>query len=290
MPVIISLINLKGGVGKTTLTVALAEFLTLEHNFKVLVIDLDPQTNATVSLMNEYEWKKQNIKGQTIVQLFRDYLENMQIFSACEAIVHTVSNIGGGVEGLDLLPSSLDLIDIQDELIKIPTRGIFSQRPLSILGEALCEEMNNYDIVLIDCPPNLGLITQNGLILSQYYLIPVIPDVLSTYGIPQIISRIKRLEIETGVRLQPLGVAVNRFRQQNRLHSNQVHLLQVNAKKMGFRRVFSAIVPEASRAASAMDYSLPVNSLHDKYGYDAPFKPYQQLTREVLDIVISGYE
>ena len=77
MPVTISLINLKGGVGKTTLTVALAEFLTLEHNFKVLVIDLDPQTNATVSLMNEYEWKKQNIKGQTIVQLFRDYLENM---------------------------------------------------------------------------------------------------------------------------------------------------------------------------------------------------------------------
>jgi len=287
VPVTISLINLKGGVGKTTLTVALAEFLALEHNFKVLVIDLDPQTNATVSLMNEYEWKKQNIKGQTIVQLFRDYLENMQIFSASEAIVHTVSNIGGGIEGLDLLPSSLDLIDIQDELINIPTRGIFSQRPLSILGEALCEEMNNYDIVLIDCPPNLGLITQNGLILSQYYLIPVIPDVLSTYGIPQIISRIKRLEIETGVKLQPLGVAVNRFRQQNRLHSNQVHLLQVNARKMGFGRVFSAIVPEASRAASAMDYSLPVNSLHDKYGYDVPFKPYQQLTKEVLDIVIS---
>lgn len=286
MPVTISLINLKGGVGKTTLTIALAEFMALQHGLKVLVIDLDPQTNATVSLMDEYEWKKQNIKGQTIVQLFRDYLENMQIFSAREAIVHNVSNIKGGIQGLDLLPSSLDLIDIQDELIKIPTRGIFSERPLSILGETLCEEINNYDLVLIDCPPNLGLITQNGLIMSQYYLIPVIPDVLSTYGIPQIVARIKRLEIETGIHLKPLGVVVNHFRQQSPLHPNQIRLLQVNADRIGYHRVFSTIIPETSRAASAMDYSLPVGSLHDKYGYEVPFKPYQQLTEEVLGIVI----
>ncbi|MGR6837510.1 ParA family protein [Syntrophomonas erecta] len=286
MPVIISMINLKGGVGKTTLTVALAEFIALEYGLKVLVIDLDPQTNATVSLMDEYQWKKHNIHGQTVVQLFRDYLEDRRVFSAHEAIVHNVSNIGGGIAGLDLLPSSLDLIDIQDELIKIPARGIFSQRPLTILGENICEEIGSYDIVLIDCPPNLGLITQNGLILSQYYLIPVVPDILSAYGIPQIVTRIKRLEAETGIRINCLGVIINRFRQQNRLHVNQVRLLQMNARDGGYQRVLSTIIPEAARAASAVDFSLPGNNLHDKYGYDVPFKQYQQLTEEVLQLVI----
>lgn len=286
MPVTISLINLKGGVGKTTLTVALAEFMALEHGLKVLVIDIDPQTNATVSLMNEHAWKRHNIKGQTVVQLFRDYLYHMQIFSAAEAIVHNVSNIGGGIQGLDLLPSSLDLIDIQDELIKIPTRGIFSQRPISILGETLCEEINYYDIVLIDCPPNLGLITQNGLMLSQYYLIPVIPDVLSTYGIPQIVTRIKRLQVETGVKVEPLGLVINNYRKQNSLHPNQVRLLQVNAEKVGYNRVFPTIIPQNSRSANAMDYSLPVKSLREKYDNEVPYKKYQQLTKEVLSIVI----
>ncbi|NLK51176.1 MAG: AAA family ATPase [Syntrophomonadaceae bacterium] len=287
MPVVISMINLKGGVGKTTLTVALAEFMVLQHGLKVLVIDLDPQTNATISLMSEQAWKKQNIKGQTIVRLFRDYLENMQIFSVSEAIVHNVSNIGGGIPGLDLIPSSLDLIDIQDELIKIPTRGIFSQRPLSVLGETICEEINDYDIVLIDCPPNLGLITQNGLMLSQYYLIPVIPDVLSTYGIPQIVTRINRLQAETGVPIEPLGVVVNHFRKQNSQHQIRVKVLELEADEIGYRRVFSTIVPHASRAANAMDYSLPVKSLHEKYDYEVPYKPYQLLTEEVLSFVFS---
>ncbi|MGS0764524.1 ParA family protein [Syntrophomonas curvata] len=287
MPATISLINLKGGVGKTSLTVALAEFMALEHGLKVLVIDLDPQTNATVSLMNEHEWKKQNIKGQTIVQLFRDRLYDMQIFSPREAIVHSVSNIGGGIEGLDLLPSSLDLIDIQDELIKIPSRGIFSRRPISILGETLCEEINRYDIVLIDCPPNLGLITQNGLMLSQYYLIPVIPDVLSTYGIPQIVARINRLKTETGVQVEPLGVVINNYRIKNPMHPNQVRLLQLNAEKIGYNRVFSTIIPQNARSANAMDYSLAVKNLKGKYDNGGPYKRYKQLTEEVLSIVIS---
>lgn len=286
MPKTISLINLKGGVGKTTLTVALAEFMALEHGLKVLVIDLDPQTNATVSLMNEHEWKKQNIKGQTVVQLFRDYLYNRRIFSPGEAIVHNVSNIGGGIEGLDLLPSSLDLIDIQDELSKIPTRGIFSQRPVGILGETLCEEINRYDIVLIDCPPNLGLITQNGLMLSQYYLIPVIPDVLSTYGIPQIVTRIKKLKAETGVPVKPLGVVINNYRVQNSMHPNQLRILQIDAEKVGYNRVFSTVIPQNSRSANAMDYSLPVKSLREKYDNDVPYKKYKELTKEVLSIVI----
>lgn len=285
MPSIISIINLKGGVGKTTLTVALGEFMALEHSLKVLIIDLDPQTNATVSLMDEHEWKKRNIQGKTILQVFRDRLHNMSIFSIEESIVKNVSNVGGGIPGLDLLPSSLDLIDLQDDLMNIQSRGIISQRPLTILGEAIADSINSYDVVLIDCPPNLGLITQNGLILSQYYLIPVIPDVLSTYGIPQIVNRTNRLSKETGISLQPLGLVINKYRQQSSLHQNQLRILELGAKDTGYKRVFSTIIPEATRAASAMDFSLEVHNLHDKYGYSAPYQHYQQLVQEVLTYV-----
>lgn len=285
MPVIISLINLKGGVGKTTLTVALGEFMAVEHGLKVLIIDLDPQTNSTVALINEHDWKKRNIKGQTVLQVFRDRLEHMNIFSADEAIAKNVSNVGGGISGLDLLPSSLDLIDVQDELINISSRGILSERPLTILGEAVAEKFNDYDVILIDCPPNLGIITQNGLVLSQYYIIPVIPDVLSTYGIPQIVNRIERLKRETAINLEPLGLVINKYRQQNSLHPNQLRILRLGAKKAGYRRVFATIIPENSKAAAAMDFSLKPASLHEKYGYDIPYKQYQQFTQEVLDYV-----
>jgi len=289
MTVTISMINLKGGVGKTTLTVALAEFMAGQYGLKVLVIDLDPQTNATISLMDQNDWKRRNVRGQTLVRLFRDYLEDMKIFSIDEAIVHNASNIGGGIPGLDLLPSSLDLIDIQDEIIKIPSRGLISSRPLTLLGEAICELMTAYDIVLIDCPPNLGLITQNGLLLSQYYLIPVIPDILSTYGIPQIVNRIRRLEKETGARIQALGVVINKYRQQNALHRSQVNILTLEAGNTGYQRVFKTIIPENARAAAAMDYSLPGARIHNKYGYETPFIQYQDLTEEVLDLVIPGH-
>jgi chromosome partitioning protein len=79
MTTVVSVINLKGGVGKTTITVALAEFLVIEHGFKVLVIDLDPQTNSTVALIGEDEWKKRNESGRTLYHLFKDKLDETVI-------------------------------------------------------------------------------------------------------------------------------------------------------------------------------------------------------------------
>lgn len=286
MAKVISIINLKGGVGKTTITVALAEFMAIKHQLRVLVIDLDPQTNATMALMEEYEWKRRNIRGQTVVQIFRDRLHQQRfIFNAEEAVVKGVSNIAGGIPGLDLLPSSLDLIDLQDYLTGIEASGVLSERPLTILGEAIAEIVTTYDMVLVDCPPNLGLITQNGLVFSQYYLIPVIPDVLSTYGIPQILNRVGRLVRETGITLKPLGVVINKYRQQSKLHRTQTHVLHMNAVNIGFGRVFDTVIPESTRVAAAMDYSVTYNNLRGKYGYDVPYEQYCQLTAEVLQHV-----
>jgi len=102
MATVISTINLKGGVGKTQMTVALAEFLALEFNKKTLLIDLDPQTNATVAFMDEREWLKKDKNGETLLQLFKGKLEKTSKFDINKAIVHRASNVGGGIPNLDL--------------------------------------------------------------------------------------------------------------------------------------------------------------------------------------------
>ena len=183
MPTVTSLINLKGGVGKTTLTLSLAHFLALEHHKRVLVIDLDPQTNATIALVNERRWRERDQGGQTLYQLFKDQIDGTHLFSAQEAIMTRVSNVAGGVPGLDLLPASIRLHRIQDRITKIADLDTFRGGPVYALRETLRDILPHYDHVLIDCPPNLGIITLNGIAISRYFLIPVVPDILSTLGL-----------------------------------------------------------------------------------------------------------
>ncbi len=173
---VFSTINLKGGVGKTTTTVALAETFSAERRKKVLVIDLDPQTNATVMLIGEDKWRDLNDKGHTLAQLFKDALHpDEKKFDLSKTLQKKVSDVASATT-IDLLPSSLDLIDVQDELINTPVGKYGAIRPFDILYRATKDIIENYDIVIIDCPPNLGKITQNGLRMSQSFLIPTIPD------------------------------------------------------------------------------------------------------------------
>ena len=184
MPTVTSIINLKGGVGKTTITLALAHFLTLEHHKRVLVIDLDPQTNATVCLIPEREWQRRDEAGSTLYQLFADAVKGTHRFDADAAIVRDVSNIAGGIKGLDLLPSSLRLIKVQDRVTQITDFETYERGPIFALRDALAEFLPYYDHILLDCPPSLGVVTLNGLAISDSYLVPVVPDILSVLGIP----------------------------------------------------------------------------------------------------------
>src|SRR3989337_3477253 len=135
MAKVISTINLKGGVGKTSITVALGEILALQEGKKVLLVDLDPQTNATVCVLPETQWQERNEQGHTIYQMFRDRLDKTKKFDIKASIVKKVSNVGGGIAGLDILPSSIDLIDIQDRLSAISDSGFFVTSPVMILKE-----------------------------------------------------------------------------------------------------------------------------------------------------------
>jgi chromosome partitioning protein len=285
MPVVTSIINLKGGVGKTTITLALAHFLTVEHGKRVLVIDLDPQTNATVCLIPEGEWKERDESGRTLYQLFLDMIKDTHRFNADAAIVRDVSNVGGGVPGLDLLPSSLGLIKIQDRLTQLVDFESYARGPLFGLRDALSDYLPFYDHVLIDCPPSLGVVTLNGLAISDSYLIPVVPDILSVLGIPPILDRVEHFAQCTRRNIRALGIVISKIRSYTLLHTEVVHRLRDDFMGRRFPLVFDAMIPESTRIAEAADVMAPVNTLQQKYGNGGPYDQLSSLSREYLSHV-----
>lgn len=275
---VISVINLKGGVGKTTTTVGLAQILSVEFNKKILVVDLDAQTNATTMLIGEEKWMEVNKQKQTIAQLFYEgvYPRSEKIFDINRAILKGVSNIDE-VKLVDMLPSSLDLIDIQEEVIKAP-RGIFSViRPVDLLDKSLRKIKQKYDYILIDCPPNLGVITRNGLKVSDVYIIPTVPDVLSTYGIPQIISRVNKFSKELEKEIKPLGIVITKYREQSALHKRTVKEL----RKERDCRVFETIFKENDNIANAAEY-INKSTMRQKWGYKGQVDNFKLLEEEIM--------
>lgn len=275
---VISVINLKGGVGKTTTTVGLAQILSVEFNKKILVVDLDAQTNATTMLIGEEKWMEVNKQKQTIAQLFYEgvYPRSEKIFDINRAILKGVLNIDE-VKLVDMLPSSLDLIDIQEEVIKAP-RGIFSViRPVDLLDKSLRKIKQKYDYILIDCPPNLGVITRNGLKVSDVYIIPTVPDVLSTYGIPQIISRVNKFSKELEKEIKPLGIVITKYREQSALHKRTVKEL----RKERDCRVFETIFKENDNIANAAEY-INKSTMRQKWGYKGQVDNFKLLAEEIM--------
>lgn len=285
MAVVTSIINLKGGVGKTTITTALALYLAAEHHRRVLVIDLDPQTNATIALVNERRWRERDQSGQTLYQLFKDQLDGTRHFSAREAILQRVSNVNGGVPGLDLLPSSIRLHRIQDKITKITDLDSFRSSTVYALREAVREVMPAYDHVLIDCPPNLGIITLNGIAISKYFLIPVVPDILSTLGVPLVLDRMADFALRAQHEIFGLGIVVSRFRTTSRLHKQTVMDMRRDAIPGVHPPIFNSIISEDLGVAEAADVEEAVSSLREKFGGANPHKQFGSLTSEYLHYV-----
>lgn len=278
---VIATINLKGGVGKSTTSVALAEFMSVEFGKRVLLIDLDPQTNATVMLIGEDKWKDLNANGRTLAQLFKDALEEdkkKHKFDIKQALVKRVSNVDA-VRTVDLLPSSIDLIEVQDHLGSMPSGRFFANNPTDILRRATKPVIDEYDYVLIDCPPNLGIITLNGLRFSQGYIIPTIPDVLSTYGIPQIVSRVADFATSIGETIEPLGIVISKYKAASSVHDRTLRRLRDDDV-----HVFKTLIPERDQIAASAEFT-PMSTLRQKYGYQGQFDTYYKLTEEIIGAV-----
>ena len=274
---VISTINLKGGVGKTTTTVALAETLSVEKGKRVLVIDLDPQTNATTMLIGEDQWYELNQQKRTLASLFNDALDpDNKTFDLDATLQKRVSDVRDS--NIDLLPSSLDLIDVQDRLATIPSGRFYSINPIELLWRAVKNKLDDYDIVLVDCPPNLGIITLNGLRISHRYIIPTIPDHLSTYGIPQIVQRVRAFSEEITESIDPLGIVVTKYQVQSTVHVTTLHRLRSN----GDAPVFQTLIRQSNSIASAAEHTTE-RTLRQKYGYGGLADDYRALADEVLN-------
>ena len=278
MATVIATINLKGGVGKTTTTVAVAEMLSDAFRKRVLIIDLDPQTNATAMLIGEERWAKLNAEGNTLAQLFKDALVDPgdRSFDIISTRQKRVSNVED-VQTLDLLPSSLDLIDVQDRLSSMSSGRFHSEIPTDILRRAVKSIRDEYDFILIDCPPNLGIITLNGLRIADGYIIPVIPDVLSTYGVPQIVSRVKAFADNIGEDIEPLGIVVSMYRKQATVHVNTLRRLKAGSDAP----VFKTVIPLNNQIGGSAEY-LQHSTLRQKYGYAGQYNLYFDLTKEIM--------
>lgn len=200
---IVSVMNYKGGVGKTTTTANLAAKLAWQ-GLNVLLIDLDPQTNLTFSFIPPDEWKEKYADTLTIKSWFDSFSTNAPIdledliFSPERVNKHLLTNPNAG--NLDLISSHLGLINVDLELatelgganmkqsktnfIKVHTRLIDGLKAL---------DQDYYDIVLMDCPPNFNITTKNAILASGHILIPAKPDYLSTLGIDYLIRNLAEL-------------------------------------------------------------------------------------------------
>jgi len=276
---VLSFINLKGGVGKTTTAVAVAEMLAQEQRKHVLLIDLDPQTNATVTLISEEQWAEMDGNGRTIAQLFEDRLnpQSAPKFDIEQAIARRVSTINDGIARLDLLPSSIRLIDLQDRIPMIALSGNFTANPLEILRVALRPVIDRYDYIIIDCPPSLGTVTKNGLRISTGYVIPTIPDIISTWGLYQIVSNVERFAQDISRPIPALGIVATKV-QSNNLHRRVIADLQ--ARRLGrfaeggdIRQppLFTNTVVQTVNVARGADVDADIRTFKGKYGdaYDA---------------------
>lgn len=305
---VVSIINLKGGVAKTTTTVQIGECLASEFGKKVLIIDLDPQTNATVCLIDDEEWQKLDDEGKTLFHLFNDKLEKTNVFNITTAIQHGVSNLR--LPTLDLLPSSVQLMEIQDNIKDVASKTEYTVRPIDVLKKEIEQILPQYDYVLIDCPPSLGLITQNGLVISDYYLIPTIPDRLSTSGLKILIKKIEKFRIIQKLTFRCFGFVITKYDSRSRTHK-EIRGCLPNILKDAWQRVeadiqeqlkndkikllqpppiFATIMPQATAISDAMDFSRKPNNFRDKYGQSksGDYYLYQyvlSLTREFMSHV-----
>lgn len=199
MTAIVAMVNLKGGVGKTALAVNFADYCA-RRGLKTLLVDLDPQTNATFSAMGVDEWDTHKDQNGTVADLLgtRDHKNVDGERKDFRDVV--VRNLQGG---FDLIPSHLDLFTIDLDLAGKPNRE-------GRLKKALKPELNNYDMVVCDCPPNLTIPTQNAIAASTHYVVPVSPDFLSAIGIALLKSRIADFCDDLDHEIELAGIVLSR--------------------------------------------------------------------------------
>ena len=218
---IISIINQKGGVGKTTTAVNLSAYLA-DKGYKVLLIDTDSQGNATSGLSKKVKFRSDLYE----VLLNDEIIEN--------AIVKT------DVRKLFLLPASIDLAGAEIEMVSLPRREF-------LLKEKLQSIKDDYDFILMDCPPSLGLMTLNTLVASEFVLIPIQAEFYALEGLSQLVKTIKSVTRRLNPSLDILGILLTMFDGRTNL-SIQV---AEEVKRYFGTKLFKTVIPRSIKLSEA---------------------------------------
>ena len=252
MAKILTIVNAKGGVGKTTSAVNLGSYLAALGKY-VLVVDVDPQANATSGLGIEPERTPLNLYHTLVGGLLP------------EEIIRKTS-----LFGYDLIPSASDLAGANIELVSVQNREFK-------LYEVLRRIRTNYDYILVDCPPSLGILTLNGIVAADELIIPVQCEYFALEGLGQLLRTIELIQENLGRKLPIKGALLTLYDKRNKL-SRQVRK-EMERNFPG--KVFNAIIPRCVKLAEAPGFGKTI------FQYDPRSnggRAYRSLAEEIINI------
>ncbi|MBE9211539.1 ParA family protein [Plectonema cf. radiosum LEGE 06105] len=291
MGYVISTANMKGGVGKTTLTVNLATCLAKNHGKRVLVLDLDTQISATLSLMSPIEFAKLRKKRRTLRFLIDDIVKSSDRVKLTiqEIIQPSLHNL----PGLDLLPGDIDLYDefvvsemLHQQAVNLGENNfeaIWNRFERMLLGKILEPVRADYDFIVLDCAPGYNLLTRSALATSNFYVLPAKPEPLSVVGIQLLERRIAQLkeshENEAKIDIKMLGIVFTMSNSNMLTGRYYKQVINRVYQDYGAEKICETQIPVDVNVAKAVDSFMPVVLNSPQSGGS---KAFTQLTQELL--------
>lgn len=262
-PRTVSVVNMKGGVGKSTTVASLAETLASE-GLRVLVIDLDPQSNVSMMLAGQDRWVELRQANRTIDEYFNQYVYGGEPRFFREFVANKVSDIAGE-PALDLLISTPEFRYIERHALEKWVSQGFDIRQLNtrfsrLTHSAIENVADSYDLVLFDCPPGISMFAEAAIELSEFIVIPTIPDYVSRLGIFAFRKRALRSMEQRRFTDDRIYTLITKFEDGNSLHQSEAALLKDQFN------VFETRIPQAEQIARAAEWSDHKRTLEQKYG------------------------